>query len=82
MKVVDCSVPSKDILKLHRVFLFLLCSHLWWGKGRRKRENKKENEESLFSSRGTTIKTHYQPAYIPKTVLPIPSHWESMVDTI
>ena len=26
------------------VFLFLLCSHMWWLKGRKKRENKREKE--------------------------------------
>ena len=44
IKVVESWVPSKDILDIHQVFLFLLCSHMWWGKGRRKRENKKEKE--------------------------------------
>ena len=44
IKVVDNWVPGEDILDLHQVFLFLLCSHLWWGKGRRKRENKREKE--------------------------------------
>ena len=44
IKVVDNWVPGEDILDLHQIFLFLLCSHLWWGKGRRKRENKREKE--------------------------------------
>ena len=44
IKVVDTWVPSEDILDLHQVFFFLLCSHLWWGKGSRKRENKREKE--------------------------------------
>ena len=44
IKVVDNWVPGEDILDLHQVFFFLLCSHLWWGKGSRKRENKKEKE--------------------------------------
>ena len=43
-KLVDDWVPGEDIFDLHHVFLFLLCSHLWWGKGRRKRENKREKE--------------------------------------
>ena len=44
INIVDNWVPSEDIFDLHQVFLFLLCSHLWWGKGRRKRENKREKE--------------------------------------
>ena len=44
IKVVDNWVPSEDILDLHQVFFFFLCSHLWWGKGRRKRENKRDKE--------------------------------------
>ena len=43
-KVVANWVPGEDILDLHQVFFFFLCSHLWWGKGRRKRENKREKE--------------------------------------
>ena len=45
IKVVAKWVPSKDIHDLQQVFLFLLCPHLWWGKGRKKRENKREKEE-------------------------------------
>ena len=44
IKVVDNWVPGEDILDLHQVFLFFLCSHMWWGKGRRKRENNKGKE--------------------------------------
>ena len=44
INVVDNWVPGEDILDLHQVFLFLLCSHLWWGNGRRKRENEREKE--------------------------------------
>ena len=44
IKVVDNWVPGEDILDLHQVFLFLLCSHLLWGKGRTNRENKREKE--------------------------------------
>ena len=44
IKVVANWVPGEDILDLHQVFLFLLCYHLWCGKGRRKRENKKGKE--------------------------------------
>ena len=44
IKVVDNWVAGEDILDLHQVFLFLLCSHLWWGNGRRKRENEREKE--------------------------------------
>ena len=43
-KLVGDWAPGEDIFDLHQVFLFLLCSHLWWGKGRRKRENKREKE--------------------------------------
>ena len=44
INVLDNWVPGEDILDLHQVFLFLLCSHLWWGNGRRKRENEREKE--------------------------------------
>ena len=44
IKVVANWVPGEDILDLHQVFLFLLCYHLWCGKGRRKRVNKRGKE--------------------------------------
>ena len=70
IKVVGSWVPSKDILDLHQVFHFLLCSHIWWGKGWRKRENKKEKEERLIPSWGNHYQTPCQPEYLPKTLLP------------
>ena len=42
IKVVDNWVPGVDILDSHQVFFFLICSQLWWGKGRRKRKNKRK----------------------------------------
>ena len=55
---------------LASVFLFLLCSHMWWLKERKKRENKREKEKTLIPSWGTTLKTPCQPGYLPKALLP------------
>ena len=70
IKVVDNWVPVEDILDLHQVFFFLLCSHLWWGKGSRKRENKREKEgDGNPIMRDHPIKTPYQLVYLPKALL-------------
>ena len=70
IKVVAKWVPGKDIHDLHQVFLFLLCSHLWWGKERKKRENRQKKRKRLIPSWGTTIKTPCQIAYLSKALLP------------
>ena len=70
IKVVENWVPGEDILDLHQVFLFLLCSHLQWGKGRRKRENKREKEWEDNPIMRTTITTPCQLAYLSKALLP------------
>ena len=83
IKVVDNWVSSKDILDLNQAFFFLLCSHLWWGKWKRKRENKREKE----GEDNPIMRNHHQKPHVnlrtsQKHYFLIPSHWESRVDTI
>ena len=41
---------------LASVLLFLLCSHMWWGKGRRKRNNKREK----YGKANPIMRDHHQ----------------------
>ena len=82
IKVVDNWVPVEDILDLHQVFFFLLCSHLWWGKRSRKRENKREKEGKDNPIVGDHHQTLCQLAHLPKALLLNTITLESRVDTI
>ena len=70
IKVVANWVPSEDILDLHQVFLFLLCSHLWWGKERRKRGNKRGKGGEDNPIMRDPIKIPCQLVNLPKALLP------------
>ena len=69
IKVVANWVPSEDILDLHQVFLFLLCSHLWWGREGRRGRIREKKRERILPSLGTTIKTPCQLMYLSKALL-------------
>ena len=80
IKVMANRVPGEGILDLNQVFLFLLCSHMWWLKGRKKTENKREKEGE--DNEGLPSKPHVNLDTSPKPYFLIPSHWESRVDTV
>ena len=69
-KLVGDWAPGEDIFDLHQVFLFLLCSHLWWGKERRKRGNKRGKGGEDNPIMRDPIKIPCQLVNLPKALLP------------